>query len=370
MIKRFGKSGELDRIVPGRGSDWAGIRLLIQAWTLGLHMALAFVSSPYLCRGQEAAVSPPGTSVTAAVSPSGTAAVSPSGTAQSNSVAAPQSEIALQILHRSLLESVWGKPMLCEVRQNIRMFDRKRSSFGKYVRGGQGSGKMRLSLQVPAGDQMNSLLQVSDGELLYTLMDVGQHSTRTQVDLGKVRDRLTITQKSLQDPVVAMYLAIGGQAELLRKLCQQYSWIEVKAGRLGDRQVWWLEGIALDQPPAQHSLALIDVRHFEERAGLRPQRATLAIGNTDSQAPFWLYQVEETYASQNQKTALGSSQLTVTTEWDSPAALSVSQLVPDLFRLAAADSPSLYESRDETKLYLPPQPHSVAEATSWRDTQR
>jgi len=249
------------------------------------------------------------------------------------------------------------------------MFDKKRSSFGKYVRGGQGSGRMRLSLQVPAGDQMNSLLQVSDGELLSTLLDVGNHPTRTQVDLGKIRDRLTITVESLQDPVVAMYLAIGGQAESLRKLCQQYAWTEINMGRLGERQVWWLDGEAIQQPQSVRSLALIDVRLFDERIGLRPQKARIAIGHSDSPAPFWLFHVDETYQNEHQQLPQRSTQLNVVTEWDSPVVLSASQLVPDLFRLGAADSQSLYESRDETRLYLPPVQNSVAEA-SQLDTLR
>lgn len=268
----------------------------------------------------------------------------------------PSREMAAQILHRCLMESVWGKPVLCEVRQNIRMFDKKRSSFGKYVRGGQGGGKMRLSLQVPAGDQMNSLLQVGDGELLSTLMDVGEQSTRTQVDLGKIRDRLTITAQSLQDPTIAIYLAVGGQAELLRKLCQQYQWISATEGRLGERKVWWVKGEAIKQPPPVHGLAPIDVRLFDAKTGLSPLRATLAVGHLDSETAFWLYQVEETY----QHTNANQSQLTVLTEWDTPSPLTPAQLVPDLFRLSVSDSQALYESRDETKLYLPPVQNNVA----------
>lgn len=273
---------------------------------------------------------------------------------------AKQGEAAVQIVHRALMESVWGSPVLCEVRQNIRQFNKKRSSFGKYVRGGQGSGKMRLSLQVPAGDQMNSLLQVSDGELLSTLLNVGEHSTRTQVDLGKIRDRLTITTQSLQNPVVAMYLAVGGQAELLRKLCQQYQWTSVTEGRLGQSQVWWLTGTPRGDPPLTRGLAPIDVRLFESKPGPHPHQATIAIGHLQDEAPFWLYQVEETYQDEKQP----QWQLSVLTEWDSPIPLTTAQLVPDLFRLGASDSQALYESRDETKLYLPPQQTNLAQATA------
>ena len=140
---------------------------------------------------------------------------------------APPQEIGVNILHQSLHEAVWGQPIACDVRQTIEVYDRKMTGFGKYVRGGRGSGKIRMSLQLPAGDQMNSLLQVSDGELLYSMETIGGISKRTRVDLAKVRERLTITTEWLNDPVTAMYLAIGGQAELLRKLCKQYHWNNV-----------------------------------------------------------------------------------------------------------------------------------------------
>ncbi len=265
-------------------------------------------------------------------------------------------QIAVQILHRSILEAVWGKPMLCEVRQTIVAFDKKRTSFGKYVRGGQGSGRMRLSLQAPVGSRMNSLTQISDGEVLSTLATVGDHSLRTQVDLGKIRDRLTITSQSLHDPVVAMYLAIGGQSELLRKLIQQYNWSQLTEGRWGDEHVWVLRGEAAAEPPLSRSLALIDIRLFENRTGLRPNRAEMIVGYLDSSVPFWLYQVKETYQDDSQD----SIKLEVTTEWDSPVVLSNEQLIPELFRLAATEGQSFHETREETKLYLPPSSASIA----------
>ena len=263
-------------------------------------------------------------------------------------------EIAGQILNRALLESVWGKPAYCDVRQSVRLFDKKVSSFGKYVRGGQGSGRLRMSLQLPAGDLMNSLLQVSDGELLTTVTSVGSNSTRTLVDLGKIRERLTITTQSLRDPVVAMYLAIGGQAEVLRKLTQQYEWSKVSEGLLGEERVWWLTGSVQPQPPSQHAEAEIDAKLFaESRAGFLPQNAVIAIGHTDASVPFWLYQVEQWRDLDNRITNGTSSDLHITTEWASPSYLTPAQLLPDLFKAQPAES-VMQETREETKLYLPP----------------
>ncbi len=174
--------------------------------------------------------------------------------------ATPQpQDVGRRIMHLALHEAVWGGAAACDVRQTMELYGHKLSGFGKYVRGGQGSGKLRMSLQLPAGDQMNSLLQVSDGELLYALENIGGKARRTRVDLGKVRERLTISPESLNDPVIAMYLAIGGQAELLRKLCQQYEWTTVEAGKLGEEPVWWLTGRLAQTPPPERALQKLTI---------------------------------------------------------------------------------------------------------------
>jgi hypothetical protein len=263
---------------------------------------------------------------------------------------------ANQILQQALLESVWGGPIFCEVRQTAEMFGKKRTGFGKFVRGGKGSGLMRVSLQIPAGDQMNTLLQVSDGEILTTFLTVGQHISRTQVDLGKVRERLTLTIDSLQDPTTAMYLAIGGQPESLRKLLQQYDWKELREGMLGQQKVWLLKGSANTQPVLNASRAQIDIQLFEENAKMHPIQAALIIGHRESKEPFWLYQVEQWY----QPVSGNRAPLYVVTEWDSPTRLSTHQMSPELFRFPSPEHQASQEIREETKLYLPPQMPNMA----------
>ncbi|MBX3423579.1 MAG: hypothetical protein KF752_18640 [Pirellulaceae bacterium] len=230
------------------------------------------------------------------------------------------------------------------------MYSKSRVGFGKFVRVGQGSGKLRLSLQVPAGDQMSSLIQISDGELLSTIVSIGKHSMRSQVDLGKVRERLSITSQSLHNPTVAMYLAIGGQAELLRRLIQQYQWLDISEGQLGQQKVWWLKGQRTEEPLDDGSQAQVDLRLHDASAEMLPTQASVAIGHTESAMPFWLYQVEQWSLPKPQDKV----KLRVVTEWDAPTVLTSQQLDPEWFRLAAGDNLQLQETREETKLYLPP----------------
>lgn len=268
-------------------------------------------------------------------------------------------EVGTQILKQALLESVWGQPTMCEVRQMIQHGDKKRSGFGKYVRGGKGNLELRMSLQIPAGNQMNSLLQVSDGQLLTTLVSIGDQSSMSQVDLVKVREPLTITRETLQDPVVAMYLALGGQAELLRTYCQKYDWVKVTEGALGDHKVWFLRGVAIPQPLGPVARSTIDKQLFDSNIASKiPPNVRLAIGTTDSPNPFWLFQVE-TWSEEDDR---GQGKSYVFTEWDSPVRLNPQQITSTLFKLPA--DPSIAEVRDETPLYIPPTTVHSASSTN------
>lgn len=262
-------------------------------------------------------------------------------------------EIAMQILFQSLHEAVWGQPALSDVRQSIQLRGHQMTGFGKYVREGQGTGKLRMSLQLPAGDQMNTLLQISDGELLVTQELIGSVSQRSRVDLGKVRERLVITTDSLNDPVIAMYLAIGGQAEVLRKLCQQYNWVKVEEGMLGAEPVWWLTGELAVEPPSVRALSEVDTALFlPNQSALLPTAAMVAIGRREASVPFWLFQIEQ-FRSSDEVSGLGHrAQLSVATEWASPTLLAPAQLTEDLFESKLANE----HFAEETKLYLPPAP--------------
>ncbi len=262
-------------------------------------------------------------------------------------------EISARILQRSILQSVWGPPAYCVVRQSMSMFSMQLHGVGDYVRGGEGSGRLKYNLRMPAGDQLNTLLQVSDGQRLLSIESIGDVSRRTEVDLGKIRPRLMLTSDSLRDPVVAMYLAIGGQAELLRKIYQQYEWVSVRDGKLGDVEVWWLSGIFPSQPVPIRSVAAIDNMLFaENNSGLLPTHIEIAIGKADARLPYWLYQVAQSRVSSELSPLALSTELRIVTEWATPTLLAQEQLPPSIFELPSS-SEQLF---DETDKYLPPLP--------------
>ncbi len=261
------------------------------------------------------------------------------------------SDVAAQILQQSILQSVWGPPAYCVVRQSVTLFGKQLNGVGKYVRGGQGSGKLKFDLRMPAGDQINTLLQVSDGQRLLSIEAIGDVRRRTEVDLGKVRPRLVFTNESLRDPVVAMYLAIGGQAETLRKIYQRYDWVSVREGKLGDIPVWWLAGRVPPRPVNVRSLAEVDNLMFvDNNSGLLPTHIEIAIGKSDAPLPFWLYQMEQGRAADELSPTARSEKLRIVTEWATPIVLTADQMPASLFEPPSSNEPLF----DETDRYLPP----------------
>ena len=260
-------------------------------------------------------------------------------------------EIGTEILHRCLHEAVWGPPSVCTVRQSIHLFGKQISGFGKAFRAGEGSGKLKYSMQLPAGNSMNSLLQVSDGQLLHTIEDIGGVRSRTIIDLDKIRKRLVIDNNSVYDPVVAMYLAVGGQAEKIRKLCQLYHWEDVRSGHSNGNEVWILTGKIASVPQAARAVAATDqALSNPNHSAILPTQVRLLVSKADAEIPYWLYQVEERRTEAEVSPANRRADLHLVTEWVDPIR---EKIDPRHFEPLSNNDPF----SEETEAYLPPQPN-------------
>ncbi len=260
-------------------------------------------------------------------------------------------EVAVRLLHMALHESVWGPPVHCRIRQQIKVYDQQISGFGTYVRAGQGSGKLKLNLQLAAGDSINVLRQISDGQLLHTLESISGKAKRTIIDLDKIRDRLVINNETVYDPKVAMYLAIGGQAESIRKLCLQYVWDDVKAGQLGKVPVWFLRGKLATEPAPIRSDTIIDSELFApNQSALLPTQVLVAIGKPeqDDAIRYWLHRAEFRRLPEEPSPQGYTADLELVTEWADPR-LIAQALDSQMFDAGTSNDPLL----EETQRYLP-----------------
>lgn len=276
-----------------------------------------------------------------------------SGKPSTVEVTTANQERATLLVLNALRQSVWGPPVSCRIGQSIKLFGRQLTGFGQYAHAGQGSGKMKMSIRFAAGDQLNSFHQVSDGRLIYTYHLIGETSERSRVNLERVRDCLGIvTHAHLEDPIIAMYLAIGGQPEVLRKLCQQYRWIEVQPGKIDDANVWWLTGELASAPASTRALAEIDTLLLKSNiSGLMPQHVRIALGRGDPM-PLWLYRVEQS-CSKPMLSVGDSYPLVAVMEFSEPQI--VTNMPIEMFQDENAES-NVVPLNDETNKYLPPTP--------------
>jgi hypothetical protein len=258
-------------------------------------------------------------------------------------------ETGTLLLHNALRQAVWGPPVSCKIRQRTSLLDKQLVSIGTYAHAGQGSGQLKMHVRLATNKEINTLIQVSDGRVMYSTLLIGGVSHRSRIDLYRVREYLgPITTASLEDPVIAMYLAVGGQAELLRKLVLQYKWTHVQAGRLDQIDVWWLSGELATEPPAVRSLAKIDPSYAPCNSGLLPTQVRIALGKGEP-FPLWLYQVEQ--ARENSLTGIKSdTRLSMLMEFTEPKILK--ELPPETFQSIASNDTIV----EETWRYLPPTP--------------
>lgn len=248
------------------------------------------------------------------------------------------------------------------------MLDRQLHGSGEYWRG-QSLGEMKLNLKVVAGDHLNVLHQVSDGRILKTLKNIDGIKEGSRVELERVWKYLGRfdKEKDREDPLVALHLAIGGQNEKLRALCQQYKWHQVQSGKWtppGEQNpvdVWWLRGERNQGLSPFHGFAEIDSMATSiSQSTLAPDQATIALGRT-APLQYWLYHVEESRRDGSLPVP-GSYSVISKIDYYQPAI--VRDLPTSIF-----DDTEIYSSPDvfvdETRKYKPPnRPQPVVNVTT------
>jgi hypothetical protein len=259
-------------------------------------------------------------------------------------------ETATLLIHTALRQAVWGPSVTCKIRQRISLLDKQLVGSGVYTHAGKGSCQLKMHVRMVAGDQINSLIQVSDGRVMSTQENIGPIAQRSRINLNRIMESLgPVTSASLEDPVIAMYLAVGGQAELLRKLAQQYKWTQVQSGRLGEIEVWWISGELTTEPSTVRALAEVDQLLLRpSRSGLIPSTVRIALAKKGP-IPYWLYQVEQA-RDESLSSIKSPTRLSMLLEFTEPNV--VDQLPAELFQSQSGGETII----DETRRYLPPGP--------------
>lgn len=268
------------------------------------------------------------------------------------------------IVHLALIESVFGDPIHCEVQTSIEQSGRLMSGVGSYVRGGKGEGRMRHSVRMGAAKRLYTFLQVCDGQRLISIEDIGERKLHAEIDCEQVRSRvlpsLARSKDSLYDPVNSIHLALGGQAEVLRGLCQRYEWYSVTQRQLDGVPVWVIQGRLAKLPPEEHGKAAVDLELFQIEAESAPSFAEAVISTDKAEIPFWLHKLTLRRPLAQQGESKFRSFKSVT-QWIAPRPLTPDQIDAHLFQLPSA---GIREYVDETARYLPPASFASTDPTA------
>lgn len=255
------------------------------------------------------------------------------------------------VIRRAIWQAVWGEPVSARVRQRIAMYGRELVGVGSYHHAGEGSAKVKWQMRLAAGDAVTNFLQISDGRLLWTSQQVNETIELSRLDLGRIREQIgPVRQSDLSNPLLAMELAIGGQAELLRNVYHRYRWDSAVPTKIDQYPVWILSGEIRQTAPIPAARAPIDQAMLQPSvSGLLPQRVRLAIGRTE-QFPFFPHRIE--YFRQRVEKSQVTWEMVNSVEFFEVS--KPKELGAEIFQYEVRDSVELIQ--DDTVKYLPSSP--------------
>jgi hypothetical protein len=253
----------------------------------------------------------------------------------------------------AIRQAVWGAPVACRVQQTTKAYGQQCLLVGDFQSMGQGTGQFRYSVRVAVGETSFDLLQVSDGELMWT--QGGADEAPRRVNLRQVRESVSYAMKVADPrPEVNLVLAVGGQADLLRALYHRYNWYKAVGGKLGGTDVWQLVGRVRTVPPTLVGSAPIDEENMAmgDLANNIPSEVRLTLSRS-ANLPYFPYMIE--YFHRGTETGgSGGSGLTLVTRMEFLDPNTQVHLKEEDFRYRVRDNTDQIE--DETQRYIPKAP--------------
>lgn len=191
----------------------------------------------------------------------------------------------------AIQQAVFGPTFTCKVYQQSFAYGQDVILSGDYKSAGNGTGQFSYRARVSSGEMTIDTIQISDGRLMYSQID--EEPLRI-VNVERIRETLAPRLHQIKEsPDIAIHLAVGGHAELLRNLYQRYNWHAVAAGTSDNVEVWQLLGRLRTEKPRITGTSKLDDMNLAIQPsdeGL-PPGVRLTIGRSAS-APYFPYSVE------------------------------------------------------------------------------
>ncbi len=252
----------------------------------------------------------------------------------------------------AIRQAVWGPAFTCKVQQSTKAYGQQTILVGDFKSGGLGTGQFRYSVRVAVGETSFDMLQISDGELMWT--QCGSDHAPRRVNLRQVRESIAYATKvSDARPEVNLVLAVGGQADLLRALYHRYNWYKAVGGKLSGVDVWQLVGRLRTEVPKVVGSAPIDEENSRlgESGHNLPSEVRLTLSRSAS-LPYFPYLIEYFEPGRDKLGQPSGVVLVTRIEYSEPKTNSVFGDQDFVYRV----SDSIDKIEDETQRYLPRMP--------------
>ncbi|MEQ1826016.1 MAG: hypothetical protein ABL921_08715 [Pirellula sp.] len=197
-----------------------------------------------------------------------------------------------QLLLHAIHQAVWGPAMTYKVHQQVHAYDQDVVVSGEYKTAGGGSGQFRYTARISSGETTVDTIQVSDGRLMYTQM--GSKEPPKRVIIDQIRNDLgNAIHQAANQPEMSIYLAIGGQPELLRNLYHRYRWYKAMAKQVNGIDVWQLVGKLRTERPKIAGNTELDAMSMSPLPADSsvPTEVILTLGRSAS-LPYFPYQID------------------------------------------------------------------------------
>jgi hypothetical protein len=175
------------------------------------------------------------------------------------------------------------------VRQKVELFGQSLIGSGLYQQQGVGlDALMRVEIRMGGPDQTSSMLQVADGRVFWTHVDLGGNATPRRVDIERVRAAARRRGVGQGRGAAPTMLSLGGLPRLLDSLANDFVWSEPVAVELDRRTAWLVRGswqterLAELLPVQAEAIRKGQAADLSRLPGYAPSQVIVIIGRDDN----------------------------------------------------------------------------------------
>ncbi|NOX53961.1 MAG: hypothetical protein GXP27_05875 [Planctomycetes bacterium] len=160
----------------------------------------------------------------------------PAGVAASGNIRSASGEHILQLVRQKLIDY---QPFRADVLETVVIGSRKFAVTGEYIQGRDL--KLRLQLRLQVGNTSGSLLEVCDGQVLSTRLQIGEEVEITRRDVRQIL-RAAVAQPDAPANLLIAELGLGGLSGLLASLERNMDFGQARAETIDGRRFTVIEG--------------------------------------------------------------------------------------------------------------------------------